>query len=125
MEFNENPSLDDNDYDINSSLPVDDVIIPEESDNTYEDNNIYSNFNPEEWEIEEDIFEDDNIAETLKKYNYDYKSLMRELTTFIDYSKLLEILNECGIKKEEYLNPTYVTFEKIRNKIINGNQTIK
>ena len=78
----------------------------------------------EEWEIEEDIFEDKNIEKTLKRYNYDYKSLMRELTTFIDYSELLEILDKCGIKKNEYLNPTYITFEKIRNYIINNGKTI-
>ena len=65
-----------------------------------------------------DIFSDDNLEETLRQYNYDYKSLLRELTSFIDYSVLIEMLGELGIKKEEYLNPTYVTFEKIRNRII-------
>ena len=72
----------------------------------------------QKWCIEEEDFKNENIEETLRKYNYDYKALMQELTTFIDYSELLEILNSCGIKKVDYLNPTYVTFEKIRKKII-------
>ena len=67
-----------------------------------------------------DIFSDENIENTLREYNYDYKLLLRELTSFIDYSVLMEILSELGIKKEEYLAPTYVTFEKIRAAVING-----
>ena len=91
--------------------------IEESYDDIYKDLSVN---NENEFFIEEDIFADENIEATLKRYNYDYKTLMRELTTFIDYSKLLEILNEFNIKKEEYLNPTYVTFEKIREKIINN-----
>ena len=109
MEYKEFSDVEEQDYDIKSSFSSNE-----------EENNIYDNFQLDDWEIEEDIFENQNIEDTLKRYNYDYKALMRELTTFIDYSRLLEILNECGITKEEYLNPTYVTFEKVRDKIINN-----
>ena len=113
MEYKEYINPQEENYDIDSSLLY----------NSVENNQSVSNNNIEEWEIEEDIFEDKNIEKTLKRYNYDYKSLMRELTTFIDYSELLEILDKCGIKKNEYLNPTYITFEKIRNYIINNGKT--
>ena len=116
-EFSEYSNPEDNNYDINSTIKF----------HNYEEEKQLvkkeSSQEPGEFaiEIEEDIFEDENIEETLRKFNYDYKSLLRELTSFIDYSELVNILNECGIKKEEYLNPTYVTFEKIRDKVIHNN----
>lgn len=70
-----------------------DLIDKEEQENKEKSISV------EEWVIDEDVFEDENIEETLIKYNYDYKALVRELTTFINYSELLKILNSCGIKK--------------------------
>ena len=116
-EFSEYSNPEENNYDINSNIKF---------HNYKEEKQLVKKESSQEpgevaIEIEEDIFEDENIEETLRKFNYDYKSLLRELTSFIDYSELVNILNECGIKKEEYLNPTYVTFEKIRDKVIHNN----
>lgn len=139
-EFTDIPNLEEEDYDIKSAYnktynEENNINNPQNSneEEVYEEEitmepveeNPYNmeNIENEELYIEEDIFEDDNIETTLKKYNYDYKVLLRELTTLIDYSRLLEILNECGISKEEYQNPTYVTFEKIRDKIIHSGKT--
>ena len=69
---------------VDEYLQIEDNNLDDNLPNNIEENNIYNAFDPEEWVIEEDIFEDKNIDETIKKYNYDYKTLMRELTTFID-----------------------------------------
>ena len=122
-EFSEYSNPEEKDYDINSNLnnnvlhfePYD--ILRKKQKNEIDINSQQD----DAFEIDEDIFEDENIEDTLRKYNYDYKSLLRELTSYINYSDLINILNECGIRKEEYLNPTYVTFEKIRDKIIHNN----
>ena len=132
-----NVGMNNDNLSIEDDFTLDDVNVEENSKPLEKEVNYLSNYNleeesdftladanPEEWSIDEDIFFDENIETTLKKYNYDYKALMRELTTFIDYSELLEILTECGIKKEEYLNPTYVTFEKVRDKIIHKNKSL-
>ena len=116
-EFSEYSNVEEENYDINSSIKF----------HNFEEEKSITKTEPSEEkdyeiEIDEDIFEDENIEETLRKFNYDYKSLLRELTSFIDYSELMELLNECGIRKEEYLNPTYVTFEKIRDKVIHNNR---
>ena len=72
----------------------------------------------EEWSLDEKMFSDENIHEVVKKYNYDYKYLLREMSLYFDYNKLLEILNTLGISMNEYLNPTYEIFEKIRLYVI-------
>lgn len=132
MEFRDfNDSLEEDDFTL-SDISLDNDSRPFEkevnglSNYNFEDDSDFTlaDVNSDELSIDEDAFFDENIEETLKKYNYDYKALMRELTTFIDYSELLEILNECGIKKEEYLNPTYITFEKVRDKIIHKNKSL-
>lgn len=132
MEFRDfNDSLEEDDFTL-SDISLDDDSRPFEKEvngllnYNFEDDSDFTlaDVNSDELSIDEDAFFDENIEETLKKYNYDYKALMRELTTFIDYSELLEILNECGIKKEEYLNPTYITFEKVRDKIIHKNKSL-
>ena len=108
MEFRDfDDSLEEDDFTL-SDINLDDDSRPFEKEvngllnYNFEDDSDFTlaDVNSDEWSIDEDAFFDENIEETLKKYNYDYKALMRELTTFIDYSELLEILNECGIKKE-------------------------
>ena len=132
MEFRDfDDSLEEDDFTL-FDISLDDDSRPFEKEvngllnYNFEDDSDFTlaDVNSDELSIDEDAFFDENIEETLKKYNYDYKALMRELTTFIDYSELLEILNECGIKKEEYLNPTYITFEKVRDKIIHKNKSL-
>ena len=56
-------------------------------DNFYQNND--NNLN--DWNIDENMFSDENIGEVEKKYNYDYKFLLRELSLYVDYSKLIEI----------------------------------
>ncbi len=88
-----------------------------------EDNDFYKPLDndEDEWILDAEKFNDENIQEVVKKYNYDYKYLLRELSLYIDYNTLLEILNTLGIAKNEYLNPTYETFEKIRSYAIKEN----
>ena len=91
----------------NNELNIEqDIVIQDESN--------------EDWFLDEEMFKDENINETIKQYNYDYKSLMRELSLFLSYDRLLEILNQCKVSMNEYLNPTYETFDKVRDAIING-----
>lgn len=95
---------------------LDDVV---ENNEIKDDDLIIEDISKEEWCLDEDMFKDENIAETIKKYNYDYKYLMRELSLYLSYDELLEILNLSGVSMSEYLSPTYDTFEKVRNYIIN------
>ena len=126
MEFKEFSNPEEENYDIKSSLsnygeakPRKDESNPLLDEFLEEDEVMLGNF------IEEDIFEDDKIEETLRKYNYDYKLLLRELTSFISYGELQELLRECDIKMEEYLNPTYETFDIMRDRIINNKTRVK
>ena len=103
-EFSEFPNVEENDYDIKSSLRY-----SSNDPNTIE----------QDIELEEDIFEDYNIENTLKMHNYNYKELIRSLIFGIDYDKLTEILNECNITLEEFSHPDAEIFETLRNYIIN------
>ena len=71
--------------------------------------------------VDYDMFFDDKIQEVLKKYNYDYKFLLRELSSYLDYDELIEILKTLNISMNEYLNPTYEIFDKIRLFVIKEN----
>jgi len=120
MEFKEYSNPEEENYDINSGLSstIEEKYKKEKSNPLLEefleeDEVLLGNF------IEEDIFEDEKIEETLRRYNYDYKYLLRELTSFISYADLIDLLKECNITMEEYLNPTYEVFDIIRDKIIN------
>ena len=86
-------------------------------------------FDPKEWgldqedlELEEDIFEDENIQETLQKYNYDYQTLVMMLFAFSGDDEIIETLEACGLTQNDYYHPTAETFELMRNHMINSHK---
>lgn len=141
-EFSEFPDLDEEDFDIKSAFkgssnndPEESVLeedtlgsewydVPEENEEgILEEDTFGSKFeeSPEEDAIlEEDIFEDYNIEDTLRRHNYNYGELIKNLLYGIDYDELMEILSECNINQDDLNHPSAEVFETLRNRIING-----
>lgn len=121
-EFNEFPNLEEEDFDIKSAFsssnpdPEED-ILEEDDFNTLPPSQSTED---EDVELEEDIFEDYNIEDTLKRYNYNYGELIKILIFGINYDELMEILGECNISPEELRHPDAETFERLRKRIIHG-----
>ena len=128
-EFNEFPNLEEEDFDIKSSLEDNNTGSNVQSEEDYsdlmdkkDDDNINGDFYID---VIDDIFEDDNIENTLKTYNYDYNLLIKLLFSLCTDEQVEEALETCGLSQGDYYYPTAETFEILRNYHINGHSKMR
>ena len=128
-EFNEFPNLEEEDFDIKSSLEDNNTGSNVQSEEDYsdlmdkeDDDNINGDFYKD---VIDDIFEDDNIENTLKTYNYDYNLLIKLLFSLCTDEQVEEALEACGLNQDDYYYPTAETFEILRNYHINAHSKMR
>jgi hypothetical protein len=76
----------------------------------------YFEFNTgdERWDGKDYFLNNEYIEHTLKKYNYDYKRLMKRLTFKMSMDELQKAVKACDLDPELYYNPTKESFETMR-----------
>jgi hypothetical protein len=99
------------DYDINLAAILKSIDIDDEMD---------FKKGPSEIEISMNMFSDENIDQTVIKYNHDYGRLIRMLTIFIDSETLQDYLYDINADALGFLNPSKDLFEELRQLVVNN-----